>query len=461
MNNIEGEIITELCEGFYHRYNILNSEFCVMIINNITKKCNLLKHTHNKVFNEIDIEKTLLMDINKFDLKKKLTKEKIENITFGSHTKLWFKCMTSKCGCIHSYEATSVNRTRSNIKNPTGCPYCCSGGPNKKMCSCFSNSFMNDPILAKEWDYEKNGNINPWNLLKYSDEIFWWICRDHFTCKEHSWKASIKSRTKGSGCPFCNGIGGACQTCICNSLSRTHPRLCKDIPKHLNPTINLEKISYGSDQIINYECYLCKFNWSTKISARTHFTASERCPQCNSNISDFEYNCKEILLKLNQSPIMQHKLHCISSRKYDFIFQYNNIVYLIVTDGRAHWVRNKCWHPTEEIFIERQNTDKIKTIIPIFYNYVIMRLSNDKYSEIENNIKYLLNVKLNKPTIIFDDIMRYNYITNDIFRNQDKVDYLIDTFVDLQYREEVKKLYKTTNFDIIDIKSNRLWTNYI
>ena len=53
------------------------------------------------------------------------------------------------------------------------------------------------------------------------------------------------------------------------------------------------------------------------------------------------------------------------------------------------------------------------------------------------------------------------YITNDIFQNPDKVDFLIDTFVDTQYKNHCKSLYKTTNFDVVDIKSNNKWTNYI
>ena len=458
LSNDKEEIKSEFCLNLLHKYSSTDDGICNKIVNNIPIKCNLLKHTHPKIYSEIDIEKTLLMDTNKFDPRKRLTKEKIENITYGSNIKLWFKCIDSKCGCIHSYEARTPNRT--NMKS--ACPYCCNKGKNKKMCSCNIDSFMNDTILANEWDYEKNGDLDPWQISKGSHIEVWWICRDHTLCKEHSWKTPICDRTRGRGCPFCSSRGGAGhQTCICNSISRTHPRLCLDIPKRLNSEIDLEKISYGSGQIINFECYLCKFIWQNTLHHRTILGASDRCPQCTTKCSDFEYNCKEILLKLNLNPIVQQKLHYIPTRRYDFIFQYNGIVYLIETDGGSHFIKNSCWHPTDEIFIERQNADRIKTIIPIFYNYVIIRLSNDNSQHIENCIKYILSLKLSKPSIIFDDVQKYLYIANDIFHNPDKVNYLIDNFVDQNYKDHCKELYKTTNFDILDLKTNKIWTNYI
>ena len=63
--------------------------------------------------------------------------------------------------------------------------------------------------------------------------------------------------------------------------------------------------------------------------------------------------------------------------------------------------------------------------------------------------------------IIFDDVQKYLYIANDIFHNPDKVNYLIDNFVDQNYKDHCKELYKTTNFDILDLKTNKIWTNYI
>ena len=88
-------------------------------------------------------------------------------------------------------------------------------------------------------------------------------------------------------------------------------------------------------------------------------------------------------------------------------------------------------------------------------------MSNDNFQHIENCIKNILSLKLNRPFIIFDDVQKYLYIANDIFRNPDKVNFLIDNFVDQNYKEEVKSLYKTTNFDILDLKSYKIWTNYI
>ena len=54
------------------------------------------------------------------------------------------------------------------------------------------------PELAKEWDYEKNGNLTPEKLTAGSSEKVWWICT-----VGHSYKSSISHRIRGTGCPKC------------------------------------------------------------------------------------------------------------------------------------------------------------------------------------------------------------------------------------------------------------------
>ena len=64
------------------------------------------------------------------------------------------------------------------------------------------NSFaLARPDLLDEWDYEKNGIMQPEDVTPFSDKKVWWKCRKF----GHEWEAVIKSRTKGSGCPICSG----------------------------------------------------------------------------------------------------------------------------------------------------------------------------------------------------------------------------------------------------------------
>ena len=55
------------------------------------------------------------------------------------------------------------------------------------------------PELAKEWNYEKNGHLTPFDVTTGSNKKVWWICP-----LGHEWEARIKNRVyNGSGCPFC------------------------------------------------------------------------------------------------------------------------------------------------------------------------------------------------------------------------------------------------------------------
>lgn len=57
------------------------------------------------------------------------------------------------------------------------------------------------PQLAKEWDYEKNGGLEPKLLTPGSNQKVSWICK-----RNHEWDARIFHRTRAirpSGCPHC------------------------------------------------------------------------------------------------------------------------------------------------------------------------------------------------------------------------------------------------------------------
>ena len=56
--------------------------------------------------------------------------------------------------------------------------------------------------LMAEWNWEKNNDFgfDPKTLTLGSDKKAWWIC-----IEGHEWQASITTRTKGHGCPYCSG----------------------------------------------------------------------------------------------------------------------------------------------------------------------------------------------------------------------------------------------------------------
>lgn len=110
---------------------------------------------------------------------------KPEDIVIGSEQKVWWKCKRG-----HSWIASVYHR-----HNGSGCPYC----SNNKVLPGYNDFATINPVIASEWDYDKNGNLSPSDYLPNSGKKVWWKC-----FKGHSWTTTIVSRNYGTGCPICS-----------------------------------------------------------------------------------------------------------------------------------------------------------------------------------------------------------------------------------------------------------------
>jgi len=104
---------------------------------------------------------------------------------------VWWKCPE---GEQHEWQATIAN-----VVNGSTCPVCM----NRKI-TTENNLSVLFPNLIKEWDFEKNIDIEPAKISAGSKIKVWWKCqRDN----EHVWYSTISDRTKkDSGCPFCANV---------------------------------------------------------------------------------------------------------------------------------------------------------------------------------------------------------------------------------------------------------------
>ncbi len=116
-----------------------------------------------------------------------------ENINSGSHKKVWWKCEKG-----HSYEAIILNRTNSSSHN--GCPYC----SNKKVLKGFNDLESQFPQIAKEWSYEKNGDLLPSEVVPGSYKEVWWKCS---VCGNEYKKRVLYRTRKDSSCSRCRANG--------------------------------------------------------------------------------------------------------------------------------------------------------------------------------------------------------------------------------------------------------------
>lgn len=129
------------------------------------------------------------------------------------------------------------------------------------------------PHLLAEWDYEKNGNIDPECVSRGSSLKLYWRCREG-----HSWIASPSVRTKGHGCPFCAGVKLLSGF---NDLATLYPNLLDewDYLKNKNIGITPECIAAGNNKQKVF--WICKNNpehkWVATIAGRV---AGTGCPYC-------------------------------------------------------------------------------------------------------------------------------------------------------------------------------------
>lgn len=179
-----------------------------------------------------------------------------EHCTAAAGKKVWWKCEMG-----HSWDALISNRTKAK----QGCPYC-SG---HRVLAGFNDFASQYPELLAEWDYEKNVNFLPSEVAPKSDKFAWWICD-----KGHSWKAQIKHRTKGTGCPVCANkvilVGY-------NDLATTHPNLVEEWDFDKNVETAPTQVSAGSSKTIWWKCKN-NHSWKATIGDRVR---GNGCPDCS------------------------------------------------------------------------------------------------------------------------------------------------------------------------------------
>lgn len=170
--------------------------------------------------------------------------------------RVWWRC--PECG--HEWLTSPNNRINGN----TGCPACarCTVDPDVNSLAVVN------PILAQQWDEEKNAPLTARNVAAFDNRDYSWVC-EH----KHSWRASPANRNKGTNCPYCTGklpIVGE------NDLATVAPHLASewhptkngaDLPEHYLP---------GSHKEVWWRCPK-GHEWKKSIYERTY---GSTCPLC-------------------------------------------------------------------------------------------------------------------------------------------------------------------------------------
>ena len=184
---------------------------------------------------------------------------KPEHFVANSNKKVWWKCEKG-----HEWEASIYSRNKGH-----GCPYC----SNIKVLKGHNDLQTINPALAKEWNYEKNKELTPADVMSSSAKRVWWKCS-----KGHEWQACISHRNKGSGCPYCSGryaIKGE------NDLQTVNPTLANDWNFEKNDGLTPMDVLPNSNKKVWWKCSE-GHEWQARIADRNK---GRGCPICRKSHS--------------------------------------------------------------------------------------------------------------------------------------------------------------------------------
>ncbi len=143
------------------------------------------------------------------------------------------------------------------------------------LSSLKENSVFTNKTLAKEWNYEKNGLLNPQYIPQNSGRKVWWKCE-----KCHEWQAVIASRNQGLGCPYCSNkkvLAGY------NDLLTLNPQIASEWHPTKNGELKPQDFIIGSRKKVWWKCKDCGYEWETSIVNRTKENGTG-CPCCANKI---------------------------------------------------------------------------------------------------------------------------------------------------------------------------------
>jgi hypothetical protein len=166
------------------------------------------------------------------------------------------------------------------------------------------------PVLAAQFDLEKNHGLSPADFSSGSDKKVWWLG----PCG-HSWEASVGHRTRGRGCPICSGNKVAVGV---NDLATTHPDLAREFDPIKNGKLSPTELSAGSNKMI-WWMGECSHSWQAPIARRAKGSG---CPVCDGKViiagsNDLETTHPEVARYFSEKnlPLTSKAVHAGTPRK--------------------------------------------------------------------------------------------------------------------------------------------------
>ena len=201
---------------------------------------------------------------------------KPEMFTHGTLTSVWWKC--SVCG--FEWKTKISNRSKGS-----GCPIC----SNSKLKTGVNDLATIRPDLADEWNFEKNGELKPTDIVAGTSRKVWWKCS-----KNHEWEANVGSRVAGKGCPYCSHkkllVGF-------NDLATLYPNLAKEWNTEKNGDLKPTDVICASGKSVWWKCSKCGYEWQTRPADRV---TGKGCKMCGRLLSGKARSKRVMCIETNQ-----------------------------------------------------------------------------------------------------------------------------------------------------------------
>lgn len=296
-------------------YKMSKSGKCTYCIGRRTCECDSFYSKHPDLMKQWDWKRN---DKKGLDPKK---------LAHRSNKYAYWKCDKAKCK-HHKWKARIADRTHGY-----GCPFCAGN----KTCPCLS--FMTlFPHLAEEYDWDKNGDIDPYKISKGSHRKIWW--KDKYG---HSWKAVVHSRTRNIGCPIC------CKSQLEKKCAEILERLSKiynitldeqiRFDNYRNPDtgrkLPFDSTIYGFNRVANIELDGIQHFEPICFDGKTN--ELKRICKCDRVKTNFCMDTDKYLLRLSYAQIEYMEEHLVSFFERIRIVEADNEEVFLMLCGREYF----------------------------------------------------------------------------------------------------------------------------
>lgn len=294
--------------------------------------------TNKKVLKGFNDFETWCIHNNRKDLLEEWDYEKNgdlkpEDCLDGGTKYVWWKKLLFKDDKVFEASWKALIRHR---KLGIGDPY--SSIPARTVLKGYNDLASCYPEIAKEWNYDKNDELKPDEVLTQSNKKVWWKCNN---CG-NEWETTISNRTGiKNNCPYCCNLPKKIKPGFNDFVTyakNNDNELLEyiDNKKNKEDGIDVQTLGFRSNKKVNLICPDCNHQWKGSLD---HLVRGARCPKCNA--SKGEKKIEKFLANNKISHLSEYSFDdCRYELKlrFDFaIFDDKNIlVCLIEYDGIVH-----------------------------------------------------------------------------------------------------------------------------